>query len=97
MESAKTQCSTCEKKTTFHCTGCSKNLCLNCLTKHVETLSTQLDEIEYGHDQFRQKLNDQKDDPNKHSLIQQINKWEKDSINKIKIKNERLKLILLYK
>jgi len=81
---AKTECFSCRKETrTFKCEGCSQNFCLNCLTIHVQTLSKQLDEIEHDHDQFREKFNDQKDDPEKHPLIQQIDKWEKDSINKI--------------
>jgi outer membrane murein-binding lipoprotein Lpp len=81
---AKIQCFSCRKETrTFKCEGCSQSFCLNCLTIHVQTLSKQFDEIENDHDQFRQKFNDQKNDPKKHPLIQQIDKWKKDSINKI--------------
>ena len=32
---------------------------------------------------FRQTLTEQTTNPQKHSLIQQIDKWEQDSINKI--------------
>jgi vacuolar-type H+-ATPase subunit I/STV1 len=53
-------------------------------TKHFQALNKELDEIENDHYQFRQKLIDQKDDPNECSLIKKINKWEEDSIEIIK-------------
>jgi chromosome segregation ATPase len=81
---AKTQCFTCKKETrTFNCEGCTQNFCVNCLTKHLQTLRQGLDQIENEHDEFRQILNEQKDDPKNHQLIQKINQWEKDSIEKI--------------
>ena len=86
----KTQCSICGKETsTFNCGGCSQNFCRNDLTIHFQKLSQDLDEIENDYDQFRQKLNEQKDNPKKCQLIQQIDQWEDESINKIKqIANE---------
>jgi len=83
--SAKTQCFTCKKVTrTFNCEGCTQNFCFDCLTKHLQELKRNLNAIENDHDQFRQKLNDQKKDPKKRPLIQQLDQWEEDSINKIK-------------
>jgi outer membrane murein-binding lipoprotein Lpp len=77
----KPQCFICNKETrTFNCAGCTQNFCFNCLQKHVQTLGQELDHIENDHDQFRQTLNEQKDDPTKHLLIQRINQWEMDSI-----------------
>jgi chromosome segregation ATPase len=85
IANAKTQCFSCCKETrTFNCGGCLQNYCLNCLPIHLQKLREDLDEIEYDHDQFRQKLNDQKENPKKCSLIQEIDQWEEDSINKIK-------------
>ncbi len=46
-------------------------------------LSQDLDEIENDHDLFREKINQQKNDPKTHLLIEKINQWEKDSITKI--------------
>ena len=81
----KTPCFSCRKETRpFSCTGCAKEFCLNCLTKHVQGLGQELDKIENDHDQFRQTLDEQKVDPKEHSLIQRIDQWEKESINKIK-------------
>jgi len=78
---SKLQCFTCKKETrTFNCAGCTKDFCLNCLTKHVQTLGQELDQIENEHDQFRDKLNDEKTDKKKHQLIKEIDQWEKDSI-----------------
>jgi outer membrane murein-binding lipoprotein Lpp len=79
------QCSICFKKPgTFICGGCLQNFCHNDLTKHVQNLGKELDGIENDHDEFRQILNDQKNDSTKRSLIQEIDKWEEDSINNIK-------------
>ena len=45
-------------------------------SEHRMNFSQQLDQI-------RQELDEQKKDPLKHFFIEQINQWEKDSINKI--------------
>jgi hypothetical protein len=70
----KTECFTCKKETRiFICEGCMQNFCLNCLPKHIQTLGQELDQIQNDHDQFRQTLNEQKEDPTKHLLVQRIN------------------------
>ena len=82
---AKTQCFTCSKQIrTFMCRGCSKDFCSKCLSQHLELLSKELDEIETDHDQFRQIFNEEQQNPSNRSLIDEINQWEEDSINKIK-------------
>ena len=82
---AKAQCFSCKKETRrYNCEGCSKDFCFNCLTKHHQILGQELDKIENNHDQFRDKLNEQKADPKKHLLVQKIDRWEEDSINKIR-------------
>ena len=82
---AKNQCYLCGKQTRiFNCDGCLQNYCHIDLTKHLQALSKQLDEIENDHDILRQKLLDQKaNNFDNCLLIQQINKWEYDSIEKI--------------
>jgi archaellum component FlaC len=81
----KERCSICGKETsTFNCGGCSQHFCRNDLKKHLQKFSENLDKIENEYDQFRQKLNDQKDDLKKRPLIQEVDKWETDSINNIK-------------
>lgn len=96
MTSGRARCFTCGKeKSTYFCRGCSQDFCFNHLTEHRQILSKQLDEIETDHDQFRQTLIDQKENPNKHVLLQEISKWEADSINKIKETAKQCKQILI--
>jgi hypothetical protein len=81
----RTQCFTCKNETrTFNCEGCSNNFCPDCIPKHLQELDIGLEQIKNDHDQFREKLNGQKKNPNEHSIIKQIDQWGKDSISKIK-------------
>jgi hypothetical protein len=81
----KIQCSICDKETrTFMCEGCLQNFCRIDLTKHLQVLNEQLDHIENNHDQLRQKLFEQKENSKNRPLIQQIDQWEEQAMNKIK-------------
>ncbi len=60
------------------------NFCFNYLTHHREMINQEFTQIEHQLNSFRQKLDDQKENPNHYSLIRQINQWENESINKIK-------------
>jgi flagellar biosynthesis GTPase FlhF len=86
METNKVHCFMCDKeKSTYSCRGCSRDFCFDHLQEHRQTFGQQFDKIENDRDQFQQKLNEQKEeDPKKRPLIQQINRWEHDSIEKIK-------------
>ncbi|CAF1259877.1 unnamed protein product [Adineta steineri] len=78
------KCSICNKThATCFCAGCSKGFCFQHLTEHRQILRRQLDEIINDHDQFQQKIIQQKQDPHNSSLFQQINEWETDSIETI--------------
>jgi chromosome segregation ATPase len=78
------ECKICGKeRRAVKCEGCSQIFCFDHLPVHRQQLSDELNEIETNRDIFRQTLNEQTDNPEKHSLIQQINQWEKDSIQKI--------------
>ncbi|CAF3086276.1 unnamed protein product [Rotaria sp. Silwood2] len=89
-------CFTCDKeKIVYPCEGCSRKFCLKDLTEHRQSLSKQFEGIENDRDQFYQKLAEQKKDPKKHSLIQQVDKWEKASIRKIKQTAEECRQILI--
>lgn len=85
-----TTCSVCNIQTsTFMCRGCLKDFCFDHLSEHRKSLHEKYHLIEDEYNQFKQTLNDQKQDSNKHALIQRINQWEFDSIIKIKqIANE---------
>jgi septal ring factor EnvC (AmiA/AmiB activator) len=81
----KARCVTCGKeRATSKCGGCLQDFCYKHLGDHRQELSKELDEVEVMRDLFRQTVNEQKSDPGKHSIIQQIDKWERDSIKKIR-------------
>ena len=84
-----------KRKTCSKCEGCSQIFCFNHLTDHRQELSQQLDEIEINRDIFRQTLNEQINNPKKHLLIKQIDKWEEDSIKKIQQTAKECRQILL--
>ncbi|CAF0981359.1 unnamed protein product [Adineta steineri] len=87
MANNKTLCYTCnEGKITFHCKGCSKEFCLTDLIEHCEILTNALHSITYQYNEFKQKINEQKQNPQNNLLIEQINQWEIESIDKIQQK-----------
>jgi hypothetical protein len=80
----KTRCIKCAKeKATMKCGGCLEDFCYKHLGDHRQELNKQLDEIEANRDFFRQSLTQQIEQPNNHTLIQQIDKWERKSIKLI--------------
>src|SRR5271156_5025034 len=85
MATGKAHCVTCGKeKAAYKCEGCSQTFCIKHLNDHHQLLITQLDDVENQRNLFRQTLTEQTTNPEKYSLIQQINQWEEDSIIKIK-------------
>ncbi|CAF1061696.1 unnamed protein product [Adineta steineri] len=87
MASNKTLCFKCNKeKITFPCRGCSQEFCFTDLAEHQQILNDELNDIINDYDQFRQRINEQKQNPQNHSLIEQINQWEISSIEKIQQK-----------
>jgi len=82
---AKGQCSKCiEKNKTYICKECSKTFCFNHLNDHWEIFNEQFNKIEDDCSSFQQTLIDRKDNPKNRPLVEQIDKWEEDSIKKIK-------------
>jgi hypothetical protein len=78
---SKAHCVKCRKdRSTSKCAGCSQEFCYNHFIHHHQELSEKLGEIEMNRDLLRQTLNEQTNNPKQHSLIKQINQWEKDSI-----------------
>jgi hypothetical protein len=79
------RCVTCRKdRATLRCGGCLQEFCFNHLADHRQELNKQLDEFKVTHDLFRQSLTEQTTDPQKHAFIQQIDKWEHDSVEQIR-------------
>ncbi|CAF1104096.1 unnamed protein product [Adineta steineri] len=87
MANNKTQCFTCNKdKITYSCRGCSQEFCLIHLTEHQQILNEDLNHIINNYDEFKQGINEQKQNPQNDLLIKQINQWETNSIEIIKQK-----------
>ena len=81
----KSLCSICEKHTrTFSCKGCSKEFCRNDLAQHFDTLDKQLDQVTNEHNDIVQKIAIHKSTPDKSPLLDKINEWEQNSIEKIR-------------
>ncbi|CAF1238026.1 unnamed protein product [Adineta steineri] len=94
--SNKTLCFKCKKeKITYSCEGCSKEFCLKDLTEHQQMLNEELNHIINNYDEFKQRINEQKQDPQNHSLIKQINQWETISIEIIQQKAQECRKIVL--
>ena len=94
--STRTVCAYCQKeKLTYTCQGCLKNYCLTHLNEHRQELDRQLQEIENQHDEFRQNLQEQKSNSNINPLIQEIDQWEKESIDRIKQIAEQCRVQLI--
>ncbi|CAF1509677.1 unnamed protein product [Adineta steineri] len=96
MANNTTRCSTCnKKKITYPCEGCSQKFCLMDLTEHRQILNNELHHIANEYDQFKQTINEQKQNPQNHSLIDQINQWEIKSIENIQQKAQEYREILI--
>ena len=79
------QCATCKKDNAIsRCVGCLEDFCLTHLIEHRQQLGKQLDQIEQDRNLFQQTLNQQTTNPLQHSLVQQIDQWAQESIEKIK-------------
>lgn len=88
-----------QRKAVSKCEGCSQGFCYNHFIEHREELNKQLDEVENDRDFLRQKLTEQEAEPQKyaHMLIQQVDKWECNSIEKVQqTANEARQIILKY-
>jgi hypothetical protein len=89
-------CVTCTKERgTVRCEGCSQLFCFNDLVGHRQQLDKQLDEVEVTRDIIRETITEQINDPRKHALIQQIDEWERESINKVHQTAEEIRQLLL--
>jgi len=78
-------CSICEKQTrTFICKGCSKEFCRNDFMKHLDSFDKQLDQITNEHNEIVQKISLHKTNPDQSPLLDKINRWEEESIEKIR-------------
>ncbi|CAF4171634.1 unnamed protein product, partial [Adineta steineri] len=56
------------------------------LTEHQQNLNEELNFIINDYDQFKQTIDEQKQNPQSHSFIKQIDEWERNSIEIIQQK-----------
>ncbi|CAF3928098.1 unnamed protein product [Adineta steineri] len=95
MANDKTLCFICNKeKITYPCKGCSKEFCLVDLTEHRQILTNELDHITNEYNEFQQTINEQKQNSQNFPLIEQINQWEIESIDKIQQKAQEYREIV---
>ncbi|CAF5125542.1 unnamed protein product [Rotaria sp. Silwood1] len=81
----KTSCIICKKsKMTVKCSGCSKDFGLNHISEHHNELSQQLGTIEDQFNDLKLEMDEQKSNPQKPELMKQIDKWERESIEKVR-------------
>jgi hypothetical protein len=92
----RSRCATCGKeKAILKCGGCTQDFCYDHFGDHRQQLKVQLEEVEVNRDLFRQSLTEQTAAPQTHPLIQQIDQWERDSINKIRQTAQEARQLLL--
>lgn len=66
------------------CKGCLQIFCYECFLNHRETINQRTNQFQNNCNLFRENLIDQKNDTNNLPSIEFINKWENESIDKIK-------------
>lgn len=77
-------CVTCHKeKSVVRCEGCLQIFCYDHFNNHRQEFHQQFQEIQNKYDLLREELNKVKDDPRKHSFIQEIDQWESNAIELI--------------
>ncbi|CAF4241622.1 unnamed protein product, partial [Adineta steineri] len=65
------------------------------LTEHRQILNEELKYVINDYDQFKQRINERKQNPQDHSLIKQINLWEIKSIEIIQQKAQEYREMLM--
>ncbi|CAF1422106.1 unnamed protein product [Rotaria sordida] len=78
---AKKPCAKCSKGSgVTTCDGCQQSFCTKHFVEHRHELSQQMTNINQEHDLFRRDLSKES---SKHSFLNRIDIWERESINKI--------------
>ncbi|CAF1218589.1 unnamed protein product [Adineta steineri] len=92
----KTQCFTCHRENnTYTCEGCSNRFCVIHLTEHQQLLNEHLHNIIDDYNEFKERINQQKQTPLNHSLIKKIDQWERNSIEKVKQKAQECREVII--
>ena len=78
------QCFRCDRRIVYLCEGCSQKFCVTHLLEHRQQLGEELNGIENDQEGLQQSLIEQKNNRQRLPLMQQVDKWEVNSINKIR-------------
>ena len=85
LKPKKNSCATCgEVAGTFTCRGCSDNFCLRHVNEHREALEKQMNQIILTHNQLKTDVVGQTTEQFCHLFLQQIKRWEQQSIDKVR-------------
>lgn len=89
-------CTICQVRgAAYDCAGCKQTFCLNHLTEHHREFERELNNIQDRRNNFLQLLNEQDQNPGTNSFVQQINRWERESIEKVqRTANEARELVI---
>ncbi|CAF1185060.1 unnamed protein product [Adineta steineri] len=74
---------------------CSQRFCFVDLAEHKQILNDELNHIINNYDEFKQTVNERKQNPQNHSLIKQIDQWEVNSIEQIQQKAQDCREIVI--
>src|SRR5271163_3532707 len=80
------QCSVCNKELgPMHCTGCDRYFCRKDFKIHNEEMSTEMDKIIKECNRLQDEIaNGIQHNDQQNPLIEQIDKWQKNTIEKVK-------------
>jgi len=81
----------CKQAAVTNCEGCSKAFCIKHMIDHRRLLDEEMNVIIDEHDYLKNILNQQTTKPDSHSLIKEIDQWEKESITKIQKRAQELR------
>ncbi|CAF0890261.1 unnamed protein product [Adineta steineri] len=96
MANNKRKCFTCHRENnTYTCEGCSKRFCSTHIPEHQQRLNEELHHIIHDYNEFKERINEHKQSPQYHLLIEQINQWEIQSIGKIQQKAQDCREIII--
>ena len=89
-------CVKCNKeKVAYKCEGCSQMYCLIHLNEHHQLLIQQLDQTDDKRNLFQQTILEQMANLKNHTLIEQVNQWEKNSIQSIQQAADRARELII--
>ncbi|CAF0831874.1 unnamed protein product [Adineta steineri] len=96
MANNRKRCFTCSRENnTYTCEGCSKRFCSIHIPEHQQILNEELHHIINDYNQFKQRINEQKQYSYNYSLIEQIDHWERNSIEIIQQKAKDCREIVI--